>query len=98
MNGALVQAHEAVEARLVGRVVGSQVAAPHAVGFFEAQRFHGAHARHADLELGAGLEDRIEQMMRVLDGKMQFPAERADEVHAQQVHIGREAHLGHLAR
>ena len=49
------------------------------------------------LEFGAGVEDRIEQMMRVLDREVQFPAERADEVHAQQVHIGRKAHLGHLA-
>ena len=96
-ESSLVHAHEAVESGLERRVVGRQIAAPHAVGLLEAQRFHGAHAGHADAELGAGGEDRIEQMMRVLDGEVQLPAERADEVHAQQIHIRREADFGHLA-
>src|SRR5262249_37861815 len=43
---ALLYAYEAVEARLERRVVGSDVAAPHAVGLLEAQRFHGPHAHH----------------------------------------------------
>ncbi len=50
-----------------------------------------------DVVLGARLEDGIEQVMGVLDGEVQLPAERADEVDAQQIHIGREPDLGHLA-
>ena len=70
-------------------VVGRQIASPHAVRLLEAQRFHGTHAGHADVELGARLEDRIEEVVGVLDGEMQLPPERADEVDAQQVHVGR---------
>ena len=94
----LVHAHEAVESRLEGRVVGREVAAPHAVGLLHAQRLHGAHAGHADVELGARLEYRIEQMMRVLDGEVQLPTQRADEIDAQQIHIDREPDFGHLRR
>ena len=46
----------------------------------------------------AGLEQRIEQVMRVLDGEVQLPAERADEVHAQRIHIDRQPRLDSLRR
>ncbi len=36
-------------------------------------------------------------MMRILDGEVQFPAERAHEIHAQQVHIGGQSHFGDLS-
>ena len=42
--------------------------------------------------------NRIEQVMRVLDRKVQLPAERADEVHAQQIDVGGEPHFRHLSR
>ena len=61
------------------------------------QRFHGAHAGHANAVFRAGGEQRIEQVMRVLDGKVQLPAQRADEIHAQQVHIHRQSDFAHLA-
>ena len=34
---------------------------------------------------------RVEQVMRVLDREVQLPAERADEIDAQRVHVGGEA-------
>src|SRR2546430_3987806 len=40
----LVHAHEPVETRLEGCVVRRHVAAPHAVGLLQAQRFHGARS------------------------------------------------------
>ena len=95
---ALVHAHEAGQPGLERRVVARQVAAPHAVGLLHAQRLHRAHAGHADAVLGARRENRVEQAVRVLDREMQFPAERADEVHAQRVDVGREAGFDHLAR
>ena len=49
------------------------------------------------LKLGTRLEDRVEQMMRVLDREVQLPAERAHKIDAQQVHIGRETDFGYLA-
>ena len=87
---ALVHAHEAIEAGLERRVVARQVAAPHAVGLLHAQRLHRAHADHADAELRAGGEERVEQVVRVLDREMQLPAELADEIDAQRVDVGRE--------
>ena len=45
---------------------------------------------HADAELRARGEHRVEQVVRVLDREMQFPAERADEIHAQRVDVGGE--------
>src|SRR4030081_1645597 len=56
----LVEAYEAVQSRFVRRVVGGEVAAPHAVGFLEPQGFHRTHARHPDVEFGAGGEQRVE--------------------------------------
>jgi hypothetical protein len=44
----------------------------------------------------AGLEERVEKVMRVLDGEVQLPAQRADEIHAQGVDIDRQARLDHL--
>ena len=95
---ALVHAHEAVEARLERRVLARQVAAPHAIGLLHAQRFHRAHAGHADADAPRPASNRaIEQVMRVLDREVQLPAERADEIDAQQVHVRREADFRDLA-
>ncbi len=96
-EGALAHPHEAIEPGLQRRVVARQVTAPHAVGLLQAERFHGPHARHTDAKLGAGGEYRVEQVVRVLNRKVQFPAERAHEVDAQQVHFARQAHIGDLA-
>ena len=49
------------------------------------KRFHGAHADHADAVLGAGLEQRVKEVVRVLDREVQLPAQGADEVDAQRV-------------
>ena len=88
---ALVHAHEAVESRLERRVVGREVGAPHPVRLLDAQRLHRAHADHADAELAAGGEERVEEAVRVLDREVQLPAQLADEVDAQRVDVGGEA-------
>src|SRR5882757_2641208 len=95
-EGPLVQSYEAVKSRLVWRVVGAQVRTPHAIGLLEAQRLHGAHAGHSDAEFLAGSEDRIEEMMSVFDGEVQFPTKRPDEIDAQQIHVHRQSNFGDL--
>ena len=39
----------------------------------------------------AGRKQRVEQVVRILDREVQLPAERADEIDAQRVHVGGEA-------
>ena len=50
MNSPFSMRTNRVEARLERRVVARQVAAPHPVRLLDAQRFHRAHADHADAE------------------------------------------------
>src|SRR5688572_12948892 len=82
--------HEAPEPGFEGCVVAREIAPPHAVGLLEAQRVHGPHADHADAEFLASREQLVEQVMCVLDRKVQLPAEGADEIDAQRVHVDGE--------
>src|ERR1051326_256785 len=69
-----LEAHEAIETRLKRCVVRCDVAPPHSVGLLETQRLHRAHAHHTDAMGYSRLKERIEQVMRIFDGKVQLPS------------------------
>src|SRR5690625_3504511 len=83
----LVQAHEALQPGFQRRVFPGQVAAPHAVGFLQAQHLHRPHADEAEVVLLPDAQQLPVEVAAVLDGVVQLPAQLADEVDPQGAHV-----------
>ena len=83
---ALVELDEALHGRVdQGHFVG-QFHAPTAVGLFQPQTVDRVEAEIANAEFCPGCHERVIQGLHVLHGRVQFPAEFADIVHAQCPH------------
>src|SRR6185369_15355050 len=93
----LTHTSEAVEPGFEGGVVGSHIAAPHAIGLLQPQGFHGAHPNHADTVFLAGLEHGVKQMVCKLNGEVQLPTQRPHEIDTQRMHIDCQSDLDGLA-
>src|SRR6266550_4732164 len=84
----LVEADEALEARLEGRVVGRDVDAPQTVGLLEPQRVERAVAEVHEPQRLAGFEQEVVQDALVLERMVELEAELAHVRHAQREHGG----------
>ena len=76
----LIEAHEAIEGRHVGRVLGRQIRLPRPVALLETQAVHCIQAEIMDSEVLAGFPDQLVDAQQVLERDMQLPAELADIV------------------